>query len=117
MRLVDELEADLEGAINLIGPTIPGGQRDSVFGCRSGDEGIVNSAARDAERCQAGMKKFRALGLRNRDPGKLCASSQAIVRGGAAGSVAAVWSAQKKVSRAACPLNPQLRPPMAFLVS
>jgi len=33
-----------------------------VFGCRGGDEGVVNGAARDAKRGQPGVEPLRALG-------------------------------------------------------
>ena len=59
---VDQLEVNVEGAVGLGGPAIAGGKRDPVFGCRGGDEGIVDGAAGDAERCQPGMEPLRVLG-------------------------------------------------------
>src|SRR5580704_10658958 len=54
--------------------------------------------------------------LRNREPGKLCASSRATARGvrrfGGGSRVRT-----EKVSKAAWPLSPQLRVPMAFRVA
>ncbi len=60
-RLLQELEVDVEGAVGLGGAAIAGGQGDPVFGCRGGDEGVVDSAPRDAKRCQPGMESFRPL--------------------------------------------------------
>jgi len=54
--------------------------------------------------------------LRNREPGKLCASNRATAAGvrrlGGGSRVST-----EKVSKAAWPLSPQLRSPMAFLVA
>jgi hypothetical protein len=62
VRSIDQFEVNVEGAVGLCGPAIAGGKRDPMFGCRSGDEGIVNGAAGQAERCQPGMEPLRTLG-------------------------------------------------------
>jgi len=53
VRSIDQFEVNVEVVVGLGGPAIAGGKRDPVFGCRGGDEGIVNGAAGDAERRQA----------------------------------------------------------------
>ena len=60
MCLIDEFKVDVTSTVGLDGPAIAGGQGDSVFGCRGGDEGAVGGATRDVERCQPGMESFRA---------------------------------------------------------
>ena len=87
-----------------------------MFRRSRGDKGVIDGTARDAQFRQLPCRRPAAWALRNREPGKLWASSRATARGvrrfGGGSRVST-----EKVSNAACPLSPQLRFPTAFLVA
>jgi hypothetical protein len=68
------------GTVGLGAPEIAGDQDDSVFGYRGGDEGVAEGATRDVERVGLAWSRSAPWALRNREPGKLCASSRARAR-------------------------------------
>src|SRR5487761_957072 len=82
--LIDELEVDIEGTVSLGGPAITRGKGDSVFGRRSGDEGVVGRTTRDAERRQPGMQPVRFPGTEEQRAGEIVGEQSGDSTGGAA---------------------------------